>query len=144
MIQRAALAAILSGAFCTALSAQSASGPAAIGAWARMSPMTGGAGAVYMVLANDSDVADRLLSASSPAAGATEIHETRIAHGMMSMSPIAGLDLPPRSRVELAPGGLHLMLLDLARPLRPGDRIELTLVFEKTGTRTVSAEVRQQ
>jgi periplasmic copper chaperone A len=61
---------------------------------------------------------------------------------MMAMREVAAIDVPAGSRVELAPGGLHLMLFDLLEDLQAGDTFELTLVFERAGEVTVTAEVR--
>jgi copper(I)-binding protein len=61
---------------------------------------------------------------------------------MMAMREVPAIDVPAGSRVELAPGGLHLMLFDLLEDLQAGDTFELTLVFENAGEVTVTAEVR--
>ena len=63
---------------------------------------------------------------------------------VMKMRPVPGqrLEIPARGAVELKPGGLHLMLIGLKQQLKPGDKIEVTLSFEKSGDKTVQAEVR--
>jgi periplasmic copper chaperone A len=61
---------------------------------------------------------------------------------MMGMREIPALDVPAGATVELVPGGYHLMLLELATDLRPGDEFELTLEFESAGERTVTVTVR--
>jgi copper(I)-binding protein len=63
--------------------------------------------------------------------------------GMMSMREVPSIALPAGSTVELAPGGLHLMLIDLVEDLSPGDTFELTLEFEQADSVTVTAEVRE-
>lgn len=63
---------------------------------------------------------------------------------MMGMREVARIAVPAGSTVSLAPGGLHIMLIDLATDLQPGDRFELTLVFEAAGERSVTVEVREQ
>jgi copper(I)-binding protein len=90
----------------------------------------------YLVLRNSGDEPDRLVSASSPAARAVEIHETRAgAGGMMEMRRLeAGVAVPAHGEVMFAPGGLHLMFIELNRALRAGDSIPLTLTFERAGT----------
>jgi ABC-type nitrate/sulfonate/bicarbonate transport system permease component len=62
--------------------------------------------------------------------------------GMMMMERIPKIALPPRGRVELKPGGYHLMLMGLKRALSPGQSVTLTLVFERAGPVTIRAEVR--
>jgi copper(I)-binding protein len=73
----------------------------------------------------------RLVSASSPVAGVVEIHEMRMDGDVMRMRALPrGLDLPAGKAVELAPGGYHLMLMDLKQPLKAGDTVAVTLVIE--------------
>jgi copper(I)-binding protein len=77
----------------------------------------------------------RLVSASSPAAGVVEIHEMTMDGNVMRMRAIPGLELPAGKTVELKPGGLHLMLIDLKQPLEPGKTVPVTLVVESGGKR---------
>jgi periplasmic copper chaperone A len=63
---------------------------------------------------------------------------------MMGMRAIDGLDIPAGETVALEPGGYHLMLLDLATDLEPGQEFEVTLRFEGAGERTVTVTVREQ
>jgi copper(I)-binding protein len=59
----------------------------------------------------------------------------------MKMAPLDGIDLPPRSEIELAPGGTHIMLMDLQEPLVEGGRLPLTLSFQQAGTIHVEATI---
>ncbi len=78
----------------------------------------------------------RLVSASSPVAGVTEVHEMKLVDNVMKMRPLPALDLPAGQAVELKPGGYHIMLLDLKQPVAQGSTVPLTLVFEaKDGQR---------
>ena len=78
----------------------------------------------------------RLVSASSPVAGVTEVHEMKLVDNVMKMRPLPALDLPAGQAVELKPGGYHIMLLDLKQPVAQGGTVPLTLVFEgKDGQR---------
>ena len=72
----------------------------------------------------------KLVGVSSPAAGTVEVHEMKMENDMMRMRQMPALDLPAGQAVKLAPGGYHLMLLDLKQPLKEGDKIPLTLEFE--------------
>ena len=83
----------------------------------------------------------RLVSASSPAAGIVEIHEMTMQGDVMRMRAIPGLDLPAGKPVELKPGWLHLMLINLKQPLEPGKTVPVTLVVE-TGGKRESIEVK--
>jgi copper(I)-binding protein len=86
-----------------------------------------------------------LVSATTPVAGETELHEMRMKNGVMIMRPVPYIRLPKGERVKLAPGGLHLMLMDLKKQLRAGDKVPLTLKIlanRKTSLQKVTAEVR--
>lgn len=120
-------------------------------AWARTSPTMATAGAVYMRIANNGTTEDGLIDASiDPSiAASVEMHET-VAGGtnmgsapMMEMRPVDRIAIPAGASVELAPGGYHIMLMDLAGPLQSGGQVQLTLVFERAGTIAVTADVRE-
>jgi copper(I)-binding protein len=108
-----------------------------LAAWARATP--GPTAAVYLDLRNEGDAPDWLIAAASPLAERIELHEHRSDGGMMSMGEISAVELPPGEAVQLRPGGIHLMLFGLLQPLRPGDRLALTLNFEQAGAVTVEA-----
>ena len=72
----------------------------------------------------------RLVAASSPAAGVVEIHEMALVDQVMKMRAIAALDLPAGRPVALEPGGYHVMLLELKAPIKAGEAVPITLVFE--------------
>jgi copper(I)-binding protein len=88
----------------------------------------------------------RLVDARSPIAGTVEMHETRLEGDMMRMRPVAAIALPAGKAVAFKPGGYHLMLMALKRPIREGESVPLTLVVEgKDGQRRnveVNAAVR--
>lgn len=111
-------------------------------AWTRATPPGAKLGAAFLTL-NGTDADDRLVAASSPAAGRVEIHESRMDGEIMRMRELVdGLSVAAGEQVTLAPGGIHLMLLDLPAPLVEGESIELTLHFEQAGAVTARAEVR--
>jgi hypothetical protein len=101
-----------------------------------------GNGAVYVLIENRGPEADALLGASSDAAKTVELHETRQEGGVMRMRPLAAVEVPAGGRIEMKPGGQHIMLLGLTRDLRPGDTVTVRVRFEKAGEQTVEAEVR--
>jgi copper(I)-binding protein len=89
----------------------------------------------FMQLTAASDA--RLVAAASPVAGVVEIHEMRMEGDVMRMRAITALDLPAGKTVELRPGGYHVMLMDLKRPLQDGETVPITLTVEaKDGTRS--------
>jgi len=107
-----------------------------------MGPM-GVTSAAYMLISNTGSEADRLLSASSDAAAATEIHLSEMKEGVMTMRPVeGGIEIPAGGQVELKPGGYHVMLIGLKHELAPGGKVQLTLTFEKSGQMAVEAQIR--
>jgi copper(I)-binding protein len=91
----------------------------------------------YLLIRNQG-AADRLVGASSPAAGRVELHVHINDNGVMKMREVPGYDVPAKGSFELKPGGAHLMFVDLKRPLKEGDKVLVKLKFEKAGE--VSAE----
>lgn len=98
-------------------------------------------GAGYLKLANQGAAADRLLSASSPAAAAVEMHSMAMEGDVMKMRQVDAIELPAGATVELKPGGYHLMLTGLKGPLKAGDKLPLTLKFAKAGEVVVTVNV---
>jgi periplasmic copper chaperone A len=112
-------------------------------AWARPAPKTDLAGAAYLKITNGTGQADALLGVTTPVARSPELHETTAdASGVMAMHPVERIEIPAGQTVELKPGSFHVMLIDLTGEFAAGSKIELTLLFEKAGSITVSAEVR--
>lgn len=97
-------------------------------AWVRATVPQQKASGAFMQLRSKRDC--KLIAASSPVAGKTEIHEMRLENEVMKMSPIDALDLPAGEVLELKPGGYHLMLLDLGQRLQVGEQIPLSLVVQ--------------
>jgi periplasmic copper chaperone A len=113
-------------------------------AWVRSPVIIDQPGAAYLVIQNNGAMADKLLSAESEAAKMVELHESIESGGMVSMAPVPNIPIPANGRVELKPGGFHMMLMGLTRPLKTGDKVQLTLNFEKAGKIPVTAEVKEQ
>jgi len=99
-------------------------------------------GAGYLKLANKGPV-DRLVSATSPAAGSVEIHSMSMEGDVMKMRQIDAIELATGQTVELKPGGYHLMLMGLKAPLKVGEKFPLTLKFEKSGEVVVTVNVEE-
>jgi copper(I)-binding protein len=99
--------------------------------------------AVYLHLRNLGRDLDRLLEAGSSAAERVEIHESVLDGDVMRMHRVDGVDLPPGETVVLAPGGLHIMLLDLRHSLLTGDTLALTLTFRSASPLSVAVPVRR-
>jgi copper(I)-binding protein len=90
-------------------------------------------GVAYFVVRNDGTAADAIVSASTPAAARVEMHQTTFADGMARMRPLKEIAVPAKQKVTVAPGGIHLMLVDLAAPLAVGTRVPLVLQFRNAG-----------
>ena len=104
--------------------------------------MAGGTGAVYVTLRNTGAAPDTLVGASSEAAEAVELHETIRDGEVMRMRPVATLEVPAGGILEMKPGGLHIMLINLKRALRPGDRVPVTLTFTHAAPVSLDVPVR--
>lgn len=110
-----------------------------------------GTGVVYMRVNNRGDVADRLDAARTPVARVVEIHESMdestsmkgmAMTGVMSMQRVRTLTIPAHGTVTLAPGGYHLMAIDLRHDLHPNTQFPLQLHFARSGWTTVTVRVR--
>jgi periplasmic copper chaperone A len=108
-------------------------------AWARPALQGQMATGAFMSLLSSEGA--RLVGASSPVAGVVEIHEMVMEGSVMKMRAIPGLDLPPGRSVELKPGGYHVMLMDLKRPLKAGDRVPVELRIETRDKRLVTQPI---
>jgi copper(I)-binding protein len=115
--------------------------------WGRPSPTMPGAGGLFMVIKNGGGAADKLLSAKSDACGMAEVHTTVMkSDGTMGMNLVTDpIVVPAGGQVELKSGDLHIMCMQMKTDqFKPGGKINLILVFEKTGEKTVIADIRNQ
>lgn len=101
--------------------------------WTRATAGTGAAGGGFLTIRNTGTQPDRLLRAESPAAGVVELHTHINDQGVMRMRPVPDIPIPPGAEVTLAPGGLHLMLINTRQRFDRGGRVPVTLVFERAG-----------
>lgn len=102
--------------------------------WTRATPPAASTGAGYLSLTNEGREADRLVGVTSPVAGRAEIHTMEAIDNVARMRwQKDGLALPPGETVELKPGGVHIMFMDLTQPIRPGMRIPITLELQRAG-----------
>ena len=110
-------------------------------AWARATPGGAETGAIYLTL--EAPNGDRLTGVSSPAAREAGMHEMIQAGNIMKMRQLPAIDLPPGRTVALHPGGMHIMLQGLKKPLRAGDTVSLTLDFAKAGKREIEVPIEK-
>ncbi len=110
--------------------------------WARATTNAGGNTGAYMRIGNPTAEADRLVEARWDGARKVELHTHLMEDGMARMRQVADIPLPPNEIVELAPGGLHVMLMGVTEALKEGDSFVLTLVFERAGEVEIEVPVR--
>jgi periplasmic copper chaperone A len=112
-------------------------------AWSRATPGGAKIGSGYLTIENKGSAPDRLIGGSADVANKVQVHEMTMNNGVMTMRPLdQGLTIEPGKTVKLAPGGYHLMLLDLKSPLKRGDKVPVTLEFEKAGKVKLSFDVQ--
>lgn len=111
-------------------------------AWARATPAGAKIGGGYLTIENKGAAPDKLLGGSTEAAAKVEVHQMSMNNGVMSMHPVeGGLAIPPGKTVKLAPGGYHLMIKNLKHPLKQGEKLPVTLDFEKAGKVKLSLDI---
>jgi len=112
-------------------------------AWSRATPNGAKIAGGYLTIENKGTAPDKLIGGNGDIAGKVEVHEMSMNNGVMTMRPLdKGLVIEPGKTVKLAPGGYHLMMFDLKSPLKQGDKVPVTLVFEKAGKVNVSLDVQ--
>jgi copper(I)-binding protein len=110
--------------------------------WARATPPGAKVGGGYMTITNTGTEPETLIGASSSIAGEVQVHEMSMNNGVMVMRPLPdGLEIKPGETVTLAPGGYHLMLMQLKGPLKKGEQVAATLDFAKAGAVEVTLSV---
>jgi copper(I)-binding protein len=112
-------------------------------AWSRATPGGARIGGGYLTIENKGSSPDRLIGGSADVAGNVQVHEMSVNNGVMTMRALdKGLAIEPGTTVKLAPRGYHLMLLNLKGPLRQGDKLPVTLEFEKAGKVKLTFDVQ--
>ena len=112
-------------------------------AWSRATPGGAKVGGGYLTIENKGSAPDRLIGGSADVADKVQVHEMAVNNGVMTMRPLdKGLVIEPGKTVKLAPGGYHLMLLELKSPLKQGDKLAVTLEFERAGKVALSLDVQ--
>lgn len=134
LIQALAATAVLLTASGMGALAQESGAIAVEDAWSRATPPGARVGVGYLRMVNTGPEADRLVGASSPRSRSVEIHSMSVADGIMRMQPASdGVEVPAGGEAALAPGGYHLMLIEIGEPLAEGERVPVTLRFEAAG-----------
>ena len=111
-------------------------------AWMRATAPGQKIAAGYVTIRNTSAQPERLVGGSSQAAAKVETHVSIKDGDIMRMREVKAYDIPAKGTFELKPNGAHLMLVDLKKPLKEGDKVPVVLKFEKAGEVKVDFEVR--
>jgi copper(I)-binding protein len=90
--------------------------------------------ALYLALENNTSAAMQLTGVETEVARVVEMHQSQSQNGLMQMRPVESVEVPAGGEVVFEPGGFHIMLIDINRPLGPGDEVAVTLIFN-TGER---------
>jgi copper(I)-binding protein len=96
----------------------------------------------FLTIQNEGNV-DKLLSAKSNVSTSVEIHEMKMDGNVMQMRQVNSLDIPSKGKVELKPGGYHLMFIDIKSPLKVGESVDVQLTFEKAGKVNVKLPIHE-
>ncbi len=134
------------------VSAQQTAGMEITKVWSRSTPPMAKNGAVYFTIMNNGPT-DKLIGVSASIAKRTTLHMTKMSSmgkkgmgmdsGVMRMQGLSHIVLPGNQPFIAKPGGHHIMLMGLKKPLKPGDSFDLKLIFEKAGIKTVSVAVQK-
>lgn len=114
--------------------------------WAKTTVPGGSVSAAYMHIKSPMPI--KLVKAETPISGNVEIHDMKMKDGVMEMKAIDAVDIPANKLVDLKPGGMHVMLMKLNKPINKGDTVPLKLTFEgadkKTFTMNVDAKAQEK
>jgi copper(I)-binding protein len=112
-------------------------------AWVRVPAPSKTETALFVVLENHSGQKRAVVSASSDAAATLEMHEMKMDHTVMRMTPVSEIAIPPKGKTSLNPNGLHIMLFGLKTRPAVGDTLMVTLKLDNGATVPVTATVRK-
>ncbi|MDH3994761.1 MAG: copper chaperone PCu(A)C [Gammaproteobacteria bacterium] len=137
------IATLVAGLVSVAASAQQDTALVLQDAWVRALPPTQSNTAAYVTVTNTADTAVTITGGSVDFANTVEIHTTREIDGYMRMEQLPGLTVAPGATVSLAPGGTHLMLLELSRMPVAGESTRICLDLASGDTACTDAAVRK-
>jgi copper(I)-binding protein len=111
-------------------------------AWVRSTVQGQSATGAFMKIKSSEDLS--LIGASSPAASIVEVHKMIMDGNVMAMRAIDDLELPAGKTVELKPGGYHVMLMELVKPIAKGEKVPITLLFAGKAGKRSTVEIRAE
>ena len=127
------------------VAAEASDAPATIAvseAWVRASLGQSPTTAAYLKIENRGTVEDRLVSISTPVAAMAHLHESVSKNGIMQMQAVNSMVIKPGQTITFAPGGLHIMVMNLNSTLKSGQVVPLTVRFEQAGEIKIDAAVK--
>ncbi|MHA1524433.1 MAG: copper chaperone PCu(A)C [Alphaproteobacteria bacterium] len=101
--------------------------------WARATATLAKVGGAYMTIRNSGNNADKLIGVASPVCAHAGLHQSLMENDIMKMRAVDAIEIPAGGMVMLKPGGYHIMLMGLTKPLKQGETFPITLTFEKFG-----------
>ena len=108
----------------------------------RAMPPTASATGAYVMLHNNSETPRALVAVESDAAKMVEIHISEMKGNTMSMHQVDEIPVPANGHAVLKPGGYHIMLMGLKKPLKAGDEVDFTLVMKNGERISMTAPVK--
>ncbi|MBY7667044.1 hypothetical protein B9J90_00300 [Vibrio sp. V09_P4A23P171] len=111
--------------------------------YARATAPTATTSAVFSQIMNKGETDRFIVSANTDVAGKVELHDVITEGDVMKMRQVTEFKIPAKGQVELKPGGLHIMLFDLKKPLVEGEKIDVQLTFANGEQQTITAPVKK-
>jgi len=112
--------------------------------WVRAVPPNMKNSALFMTIVNEGDEDDELIGVETDVAKMVQIHKTVNEKGVMKMLHVDKIEIHGHSKVELKPGGYHVMLMGLKKPLKEGEKVKVILVFKNSGKIQIEAPVKRK
>jgi len=116
-----------------ALAAVTAGSLTVSGLWTTATPPGAPTAAAYLSITNNGTTPDNLVAVSSPGASVGMLHRMDVSNGIATMQMVPAIEIPPGKTVTLAPDAFHIMFVTLKQPLKVGDAMPVTLIFERAG-----------
>jgi copper(I)-binding protein len=108
--------------------------------WAKTTVPGGSVSAAYMHIKSGKPL--KLVKVESPLTNTVELHDMKMKDGVMEMRAVDAINIPANKLIDLKPGGLHVMLIKINKPINKGDNVPLTLTFENEAKKTFTVDVK--
>jgi periplasmic copper chaperone A len=112
--------------------------------WLRQPPASQTDAAVYVVIENHTAQRRSIVSGTSDVANTVELHEMKMDHTVMRMTPVPKVDIPAKGKVSFDPSSLHIMLFGLKKRPMAGDTVTVNLTLDDGTMVLVTATVRKK